>query len=246
MITWGFVSVFHKKKNENLVTFGFKICVTFGIIYLAEVISYHWMGFDYFSLLALSPIDSPTFRWWQVFTFSLTGRPTFTVDFVWTMVTIYWLGEPVVEALGRFSFFVLFFGASLFSISTWWLCASLFHFMHVEAFGLSASTFAILLVFCRTYKTATVQLMWLLPIQAAHFLYFAIFASVVAFLAHENRQFGLQIGGLMFALIYITRGERLFLGIAHWLTSALSKMRTHWRRRRRRIRLVKSNTDSID
>ena len=227
------------------MSFRVKFLVTLGGVYVAQVVAYHWMGINYFSVLALSPPDTPTFRWWQVFTFWLTGDPEHTIIYVWGMLAIYWSIEPVVAALGRFSFFMLFFGASLFSISTWWLCSSLFAFMHSPAFGFSASTFAILLVFCRTHSTATLRLI-LLPVEikATHFLYFSIFASVLAFLARENPAFGLHLGGLVFAVIYTTRGERFFLGAAHWLVTAPLKARLYWRRRKRGIRLVKTNSNS--
>jgi len=229
-------------------SFRAKFLVVLGGIYVAQIVFDRWMKVDYLSVLALSP-NWQTFKWWQVFTFSLVEYPHFTFHYVWAMWIIYQCVDPVVATLGRLSFFILFFGASLFSISTWWLCSSLLAFMHVQAFGFSASTFAILLVFCRTHNTATLNIMWLLPIQATHFLYFIIFASVVAFLAGENPSFGLHIGGLIFAVIYTARGERLFLGIAHWLATAPLKIRLYWRRRRRGISLVKtnphSNSDSI-
>lgn len=227
---------------------GVKFIVILGGIYVAQLVCHHWMGIDYFPILALSP-DWPTFRWWQIFTFWLTGTPKLTFHYVIDMWLIYWFAGSVAAALGRFSFFILFFGASLFSISTWWLCSSLFEFMHVPAFGFSASTLAILLVFCQTHKTATLRVMWILPVQAIHLLYFVIFASVVAFLARENPTFGLEIGGLVFAIIYTTRGERFFLSAARWLAIAPPKARLYWRKRRRGIRLVRnsnSNSDSIN
>jgi membrane associated rhomboid family serine protease len=233
------------------MSFRVKFLVILASIYVVQVISYHWMGIDYPSVLALFPADSPMFRWWQVFTFSLTAPPKLTILYVWEIWVIFSLAEPVVASLGRFSFLVLFFGASLFSILTWWLCSSLFEFMHVPALGFSASTFAILTVFCRTHKTATLKALLLpLTMRALHFFYFCVFASVVAFLARENPHFGLDIGGLVFAVLYTRGGERLFLGTARWLATAPLKMGLYRRRRRPDIRLVKTssnpNSDSTD
>lgn len=228
------------------MSFRAKLLLTLGGSYVVQLLFFHWLKLDYFSVLALSPPDSPTFRWWQILTFSLTGSPGHTIIYVADMWLIYFCAEPVVAVLGRFSFFVLFFGASLFSISTWWLFSSSFKFMHFPAFGFSASTFALLMVFCRTHGTATLQMpqtMWM-PIVPTHLLYFFTFGAVTGFLAHENPAFGLEIGGLIFAVIYTTRGERLFLGTAHWFATAPWKMRLRWRRRRRGIRLIEPKSDS--
>lgn len=151
---------------------GKRLAIALTLLFVLELILYHWLQVSAITQLFLYPLGSGLFRPWQIVTHPLVQGPNDVLSFLFQLLALYFFGGPVEAVLGRRRFLVLFLGVVIASaIPGLLLTSAFFADMPLPYGGLEASSLALLTAFALLNRNTSILLFFVLPVQAIWLLY---------------------------------------------------------------------------
>lgn len=175
--------------------------ITYATVYVLVLIGQHWLGFPLFQLLALSPLQSGHFYFWQLVTHPLIHNPGAPIGFLIDCVVFYFFAGTVESVLGTRVFLRLYIIAALGGAAAGLIFSGLASFS-VPYAGMMPSLLALIVVFGLLQPESTILLMFILPVKAKYISYGTIIVTALTFLAQTNVHGAYHLGGIGLAWLY--------------------------------------------
>ena len=187
--------------GSSLTRLAKRLLILYTIIYVVELVCEHWLKIPVVAQLQLYPIQSDSFRIWQLVTHPFVHDPRSPLGFLINGLILYFFSAPVEHAFGTRRFLVLFyfsaFGAALSGLAFGSVSGFSNPFM-----GMLPSLLALIVVFGLLNPNATILLMFILPIKAKYLSYGTVLITLLTFLAKANPSGAYHLGGILFGYLF--------------------------------------------
>ena len=224
-----------------LTSVGKKMLIMYASIYIVELICEHWLAIPVYRWLALWPIGSGHFHFWQLITHPLIHDPGAPIGFLINCLVLYFFAGTIEYALGTRRFITLYamaaYGGALIG----------FLFTLLAAFGapfagMMPSLLALIVIFGLLQPDATVLLMFVLPIKAKYISYGTVIVTFLTFLAKANVHGAYHLGGILFGFLCL-RSPGQWLNVNYWQWKYFELKQ---KRRRSRFTVIDGKNDKDD
>ncbi len=185
----------------SLTPVGKIMLILYASVYLMELIGQHWLGIPLYEWLALSPVKSGFFHFWQLVTHPVIHDPRSPIGFLINCLVFYFFAGTIESALGTRGFLYLYIIAALGGALGGILFSGLSSFQ-VPYAGMMPSLLALIVVFGLLQPEATILLMFILPIKAKYISYATVIVTALTFLAKTNPHGAYHLGGIGLAWLY--------------------------------------------
>jgi membrane associated rhomboid family serine protease len=185
----------------SLTPVGKTMLIGYAAIYIFELIFQHWLAVPVYQWLALSPLNSGTFRIWQVLTHPVIHNPGAPIGFLINCLIFYFFAGTVESALGTQRFIRLY----VIAAGGGALIGSLFSTLSAFSApfgGMMPSLLSLIVIFGLLHPESTILLMFVLPVKAKFISYATIAVTVLTFLAKANPYGAYHLGGILTAYLY--------------------------------------------
>jgi membrane associated rhomboid family serine protease len=193
---------------------GKAMLIIYAAVYVLELIGEQWLGIPLYRLLALSPLNSGQFHFWQLVTHPMIHNPGAPIGFLLDCLVFYFFAGTIESALGTRGFLRLYFIAALGGAAGALIFSGLASFSIPYA-GMMPSLLALIVVFGLLQPEATVLLMFVLPVKAKYISYGTIIITALTFLARTNIQGAYHLGGIALGWLYF-RSPSQWLSAGWW------------------------------
>ncbi len=193
----------------SLTPIGKTMLIGYAAIYIFELVFQHWLAVPIYQWLALSPLNSDTFRIWQILTHPVIHNPSAPIGFLINCLIFYFFAGTVESALGTRRFIRLY----VIAAGGGALVGSLFSAMSAFSApfgGMMPSLLSLIVIFGLLQPESTILLMFVLPVKAKFISYATIAVTFLTFLAKANPYGAYHLGGILAACLY-------FRPPSHWL-----------------------------
>lgn len=192
--------------GPGLTSLGKKMLIAYAVIYVLELAATHWLNLGIVSRLAVFPIGSGLFDWWQIFTHPFVHNPYSPIGFLLICLVFFFFSNHVEQYFGPQRFLAFFYISAAGGLVCGLLLAN------VQAFsppfmGMSPSILAMIVAFGFLNPEATILLMFVLPIKAKYMSYATIVVTAVLFLAKSNPAGAYHLGGMAAGYLYFKFGQ---------------------------------------
>jgi membrane associated rhomboid family serine protease len=187
--------------GNSLTPVGRIMLITYASIYLAELIGQHWLNLPLYEWLALSPVKSDYFHFWQLITHPMVHNPGSPIGFLINCLVFYFFAGTIESALGTRRFLTLYGIAAIGGALGGLMFSGLASF-GVPYAGMMPSLLALIVVFGLLRPESTILLMFILPIKAKIISYGTIIVTALTFLAKTNPHGAFHLGGIGLAWLY--------------------------------------------
>jgi len=221
-----------------VTSLGKKMLIMYAVIYVLQLICEHWLGLPVYRWLALSPVGSGHFAFWQLVTHPFIHDPNAPIGFLIDCLVFYFFAGTIESALGTRRFLKLYGVAALGGAAGGLLFSGIASF-NVPYAGMMPSLLALIVVFGLMQPEATILLMFILPIKAKYIAYGTIIVTVLTFLAKANVHGAYHLGGILFAYLYFRPPTQL-LNINWWRWKYFE---LNQKRRRSRFTVIDGKND---
>ena len=185
----------------SLTLVGKTMLIVYATVYVLELIGQHWLGIPLYQWLALSPLKSEHFHFWQLVTHPVIHDPGAPIGFLIDCLVFYFFAGTIESALGTRAFLRLYIIAALGGAAVALIFSGLTSFS-VPCAGMMPSLLALIVVFGLLQPEATILLMFVLPIKAKYISYGTIIVTALTFLAQTNVHGAYHLGGIGLAWLY--------------------------------------------
>ncbi|MBI9074142.1 MAG: rhomboid family intramembrane serine protease [Desulfatibacillum sp.] len=193
--------------GSGFTSLGKKMLIGYGVIYVLELLATHWLGLNVVNGLAIHPVGSTQFGWWQVLTHPFIHNPYGPIGFLITCLVFYFFSSPVQQFFGPTRFLTFFYIAAAGGLVCGLPLANVQAFS-VPFMGMSTSILAMVVVFGFLNPEATILLMFVLPIKAKYMSYATIAITAILFLAKADSAGAYHLGGIGAGYLYYKYGGR--------------------------------------
>ena len=187
--------------NTSLTTVGKTMLIVYATVYVLELIGEQWLGMPVYQLLALSPLKSGYFHFWQLITHPVIHNPGAPIGFLIDCVVFYFFAGTIESALGTHGFLRLYIVAAIGGAAAGLIFGGLTSFS-VPCAGMMPSLLALIVVFGLLQPESTILLMFVLPIKAKYISYGTVIVTALTFLAQTNVHGAYHLGGIGLAWLY--------------------------------------------
>lgn len=183
-------------------------------VYVVELICEHWLAIPLYARLALSPLNSGQFEFWQIVTHPLIHDPAAPIGFLINCLVFYFFAGTIEGALGTRTFLKLYSFAAIGGAAAGLLFSGLASF-HIPYAGMMPSLLALIVTFGLLQPEATILLMFILPIKAKYISYATVVVTALTFLAKANVHGAYHMGGILFGYLYFRKPVQM-LNVNWW------------------------------
>lgn len=187
--------------GASLSPVGKTMLIVYTSAYIIELLGEHWLGLPIYSWLAISPITSEHFHFWQLITHPVVHNPGAPFGFLINCLIFYFFAGTVESALGTRGFLRIYIIAAMGGAAAGLIFSGLASFS-VPFGGMMPSLLALIVVFGLLHPDATVLLMFVLPIKAKFISYGTIIVTALTFLAKTNVHGAYHLGGIGLVWLY--------------------------------------------
>jgi membrane associated rhomboid family serine protease len=227
--------------GTSLTRLGRTMLTIYAVVYIVELIGQQWLGIPAYQLLALSPIKSGNFQFWQLVTHPLIHDPGAPIGFLINCLVFYFFAGTIESAFGTQGFLRLYAITALGGAAAGLVFSGLTSFSAPMS-GMMPSLLALIVIFGLLQPEATILLMFVLPIKAKYISYGTIIVTALTFLAQTNAHGAYHLGGIALGWLY-------FRSPAQWLDPNWWRWKyfEHTQKKRRsKFTVVKNNTHDDD
>lgn len=193
--------------NIPLTQTGKVMLIVYATVYGLELIGEQWLGIPLYGLLALNPLSSGNFHFWQLATHPIIHDPGAPIGFLIDCLVFYFFAGTIESALGTRGFLRLYIIAALGGALAGLFFSGLTSFS-VPYAGMMPSLLALIVVFGLLQPESTILLLFVLPIKAKYVSYGTILITALTFLARTNIQGAYHLGGIALAWLYFRSPSR--------------------------------------
>jgi membrane associated rhomboid family serine protease len=158
---------------------------------------YYLLGPAFINRLALSPVQTPEFEWWQLITYSFMHEGFLHLFF--NMFALYMFGRALEAQWGARNFLIYYFASVLAAAATQLVWTTLTH-TYAQTVGASGGVFGVLLAFALLYPRERLMLLFP-PIPMPAWLFVTLYGVMELFLGVTNSQAGVahfaHLGGML-------------------------------------------------
>lgn len=187
--------------GTTLTSTGKIMLIVYAAVYILELIGENWLGLPLYGLLALSPLHSGQFHYWQLITHPVIHSPGAPIGFLIDCLVFYFFAGTVETALGTRRFMRLYILAAVGAAVAGLIFGALTP-LGLPFAGMMPSLLALIVVFGLLNPEATVLLMFVLPIKAKYISYGTVIVTALTFLARTNVHGAYHLGGIGLAWLY--------------------------------------------
>lgn len=227
--------------GSSLTQVGKSMLIIYAAVYIVELIGQHWMGIPLYQLLALSPVKSEYFQFWQLFTHPVIHDPGAPISFLINCLVFYFFAGTIESALGTRGFLRLYIIAALGGAVAGLVFSGLTSF-GAPMSGMMPSLLALIVTFGFLQPEATILLMFVLPIKAKYISYGTIIVTALTFLAQTNAHGAYHLGGIGLGWLYF-RSPTQWLDLNWWRWKYFEHTQ---KKRRSRFTVVKGQDHDDD
>ncbi len=187
--------------GATLTPVGKIMLIVYASIYILELLCEHWLAIPLYGWLALNPLRSGTFQFWQVLTHPVIHNPGAPISFLINCLVFYFFAGTIESALGTRRFLALYIAAAVGGVIAGLLFSGLASFS-VPYAGMMPSLLALIVTFGLLQPEAVILLFFVLPVKAKFISYGTVIVTALTFLAKANVHGAYHLGGILFGYLY--------------------------------------------
>ncbi len=229
--------------GNTLSKSGKKFLIIYGIIYIVQLLLEHWVNIPVTNYLALHPLDSSGFKFYQFVTHFFIHNPGSPFGFLINALVFYFFASQVESRYGTSSFFSLFYIAAIVGGLAGFVFALAAPAPFTQPFyGMTPSLLAIIVLFGFLNPNATILLFFVLPVRAVYLSYGTIIITVLTLLAKANPAGAYHLGGIFIGYLFL----KYPLDIFNYKKLHLSYLQWQHKKRKSKFDVIDGGYDDDD